>query len=59
MDVLYFTAGGKKGEKVYSTTTYIGQLRAPGYNKSLPVVAGAERLDGLKSWPVSISNCGA
>jgi hypothetical protein len=47
--------GSEKGEKVYSTTTYIGQLRAPGYNKSLPVVAGAERLDGLKSWPVSIS----
>jgi hypothetical protein len=47
--------GSEKGEKVYSTTTYIGQMRPAGYNKSLPGAAGAERLDTLKSWPVSIS----
>jgi hypothetical protein len=47
--------GSEKGEKVYATTSYIGRTRAPGFNKTLGSVKNAERLDGLKSWPVSIS----
>lgn len=47
--------GSEKGEKVYATTAYIGRRYAGGYNKRLPVAKHAERLDRLKSWPVSIS----
>lgn len=47
--------GSEKGEKVYATTAYIGRMNSPGYNKRLPAAKNAERLDGLKSWPVSIS----
>ncbi len=47
--------GSEKGEKVYATTSYIGPAKLPGFNKSLPAVTAAAPLDGLKSWPVSIS----
>ena len=47
--------GSEKGEKVYATTAYIGKVRSPGENKHLPAIANAKALDGLKSWPVSIS----
>ena len=47
--------GSEKGQKVYATTAYIGRKYATGHNKRLPAAKSAERLDGLKSWPVSIS----
>lgn len=47
--------GSEKGEKVYATTAYIGKPHRIGFNKELSAVANGERLDGLKSWPVSIS----
>lgn len=47
--------GSEKGEKVYSTTTYIAPERPAGHNKSLPPVPSAAPLDDLRSWPVSIS----
>jgi hypothetical protein len=47
--------GSEKGEKVYATTAYIGKMHPPGHNKKLPQVANAAALDGLRSWPVSIS----
>jgi hypothetical protein len=47
--------GSEKGEKTYATTSYIGAMRPVGYNSKLPQVANAERLNTLKSWPVSIS----
>lgn len=47
--------GSEKGEKTYATTSYIGAIRPAGFNKTLTQVANAERLNGLKSWPVSIS----
>lgn len=47
--------GSEKGEKVYATTAYIGRIRSAGFNKQLPAATNAERLDGLRSWPVSIS----
>lgn len=47
--------GSEKGEKVYGTTAYIGRERPAGFNKQLASAKNAERLDGLKAWPVSIS----
>ena len=47
--------GSEKGEKIYATTSYIGKPQAAGYNKTLAAVAAAQKLDGMKSWPVSIS----
>lgn len=47
--------GSEKGVKIYSTTSYIGQAQAAGQNKKLEAVKNAEKLDGLKAWPVSIS----
>ena len=47
--------GSEKGEKVYTTIAYIGRVQPAGRNKALPPVANAGALDGLKSWPVSIS----
>lgn len=47
--------GSEKGEKVYATTAYIGRKYAAGYNKRMPAAKSAERLNGLKAWPVSIS----
>ena len=45
----------EKGEKVYSTSAYIGGRLEPGYNTSLPDVTGASVLNGLKAWPVALS----
>ncbi len=47
--------GSEKGVKIYSTTSYIGQPQAAGHNKKLAAVKNTEKLDGLRSWPVSIS----
>jgi envelope integrity protein B len=47
--------GSEKGEKVYDTVAAIGRSQAPGGNRKLPLVKNAERLDGLKGWPVSIA----
>ena len=47
--------GSEKGEKVYSTASYIGRQKAPGYNRTLPEAKNGQQLDALKSWPISIS----
>ena len=47
--------GSEKGEKVYDTVAALGRVQAPGSNRKLPRVANAERLDGLRAWPVSIA----
>jgi hypothetical protein len=47
--------GSEKGEKVYDTVSFVGRLRPPGANKELPQVKGAEPLDELAAWPVSIA----
>jgi hypothetical protein len=47
--------GSEKGEKVFSTASFIGQPKPIGYNKTLPEAKNASQLDGLKSWPISIS----
>jgi hypothetical protein len=47
--------GSEKGEKVYTTASFIGVLNAPGYNASLSRVENSEALDKVRSWPISIS----
>lgn len=47
--------GSEKGEKVYATASFIGRAKAAGYNKSLPAADNGQKLDGLRSWPISIS----
>jgi hypothetical protein len=47
--------GSEKGEKIYATSAFIGPRKPPGHNKAMGPVEGAERLDGLSSWPISIS----
>jgi hypothetical protein len=47
--------GSDSGQKTYDTTATIGAVRAPGANKRLAAVKGADKLDGLRAWPVAIS----
>jgi len=50
-----FYDGSEKGEKVYDTVAALGRVQAPGSNRKLPGVAGADRLDGMRAWPVSMA----
>jgi hypothetical protein len=47
--------GSEKGEKVFTTASYIGTAKPGSYNRSLPKLANIQNLDGLTSWPISIS----
>lgn len=47
--------GSEKGEKVYATTAVIGARTAPGKAPKTPDVKGAEKLDALAAWPISLS----
>jgi hypothetical protein len=47
--------GSEKGEKVYDTVAALGRVQAPGSNRKLPKVANADRLNGLRAWPVSMA----
>jgi hypothetical protein len=47
--------GSEKGEKVFSTVSFIGQQKPVGFNRTLPDAKNAKQLDKLKSWPISIS----
>ena len=42
--------GSEKGEKVYSTASYIGRQKAPGYNRTLPAAKKSNALK--KAWVV-------
>ena len=46
--------GSEKGEKVYSTTAFIGKTQPPGDDKKLKKVKNTEILESLPSWPISI-----
>lgn len=46
--------GLDKGEKFYQTTTIIGKPLGDGA-RDLPAVANAEILNGMRSWPVTVS----
>ena len=47
--------GSSKGDKVYSTTAFIGKRLEPGAKLPPKRVANDKELDKLESWPVSIS----
>lgn len=47
--------GSEKGEKAYATVSYIGKARKAGDTSGLTEVPSAKPLDGLVSWPISIS----
>lgn len=46
--------GSEKGEKAYDTSARIGKVVQPGA-MSLPALKGAEALDKMPAWPVTIS----
>lgn len=47
--------GSEKGTKYFETTTFIGNPMPPGDGTGFKSIENSERLDGLVSWPVSIS----
>jgi len=47
--------GSEKGEKVYDTVAALGHVLPPGNNRKLPEVGNADRLNGLRAWPISIA----
>jgi hypothetical protein len=47
--------GSEKGEKVYDTVSALGRAHPAGSNRNLPPVKGADRLDTVGAWPVSIA----
>lgn len=47
--------GSEKGDKVYSTVSFIGLLRKPGDLRGLADVPSAKPLEKIPAWPVSIS----
>lgn len=50
-----FFDGSEGGEKTYSVSAQIGKQMTGGFNRTLPKVGQAEKLDGLASWPVMLS----
>jgi hypothetical protein len=47
--------GSEKGEKVFTTASYIGRAKPVGYNRTLTETKNGKPLDALRSWPISIS----
>lgn len=47
--------GSEKGEKVYDTSARIGKAASAKNNAELASLKGAEKLDNVPSWPVTIS----
>ncbi len=47
--------GSEKGEKVFATTAALGERLAAGVNATLEKVKGADGLDTLAAWPISLS----
>ncbi len=47
--------GSEKGDKVYTTVSFIGNKRAPGNVEGLDEVESAKPLLKVPSWPISIS----
>lgn len=50
-----FFDGSEAGEKTYSVSAQIGKPMTAGFNRSLPRVGQAEKLDAIPSWPVMLS----
>lgn len=47
--------GSEKGDKVYTTISFIGNARKPGDLSGLDDVASAKPLESMVAWPMSIS----
>jgi len=47
--------GSEKGEKVFTTASFIGRAKPVGYNRTLAEAKNGKPLDALRSWPISIS----
>lgn len=47
--------GSEKGDKVYTTVSFLGDRRAPGNVEGLEVVESAKPLLKVPAWPISIS----
>jgi hypothetical protein len=47
--------GSEKGEKVYDTVAAVGRAQTSGANRKLAPVTGADRLNAVQAWPVSIA----
>lgn len=47
--------GSDKGAKLFETTTFIGKPLPPCIGEDFKTIQNSEKLDGLVSWPVSIS----
>lgn len=50
-----FFDGSEGGEKTYSVSAQIGKQMAANFNRTLPKVGQADKLDGIASWPVMLS----
>lgn len=53
--VAEFFDGAEGGEKTYVVSAQIGKPVAGGFNKTLPRVGQADKLDGVPAWPVQLS----
>jgi hypothetical protein len=50
-----FFDGSDGGEKTYVVSAQIGKAMASGFNRSLPRVGQADKLDGVQAWPIMLS----
>lgn len=50
-----FFDGAEGGEKTYLVSAQIARPVAAGFNRTLPRVGQADKLDGLQAWPVMLS----
>lgn len=50
-----FYDGSESGEKSYVINAQIGRQVPAAYNKTLPRVGHADKLDGMPAWPVALS----
>lgn len=50
-----FFDGSEGGEKTYSLSAQIGKAVPSGFNRTLPRVGQADKLDGIAAWPVMLS----
>lgn len=50
-----FFDGSEGGEKTYVVSAQIAKAVAPGFNRTLPRVGQADKLDGVQAWPVVLS----
>lgn len=50
-----FFDGSEGAEKTYIVSAQIGKAMATGFNRGLPRVGHADKLDGVQAWPVMLS----